>query len=126
RRTPRTKRPPRTGGPLAASRRPPLGYRAVAAATPAARPTRAMQDGVRPPGRQPAARLRARVRAALRAAWERPGDPLVVAALRAAAARSPAVRLRAAVRACTANARLDAAARGSRRSAWVAARDRVG
>src|SRR5690242_18962412 len=72
-----------------------------------------------------ALRLRARVRAALRAAAERSDAPLVRAAFFAAAERSAALRRRAADRACFASAGFDAAARPSRFTAPVTARDRL-
>jgi hypothetical protein len=68
--------------------------------------------------------LRARVRAAFLAAT-RPVRPFVRTALRAAALRDPAPRMRAAVRACLDSARVDAAARPSRRSAVRVARARL-
>ena len=64
------------------------------------------------------------MRAAFLAAADRPPAPFVRAAFFAAADRCAAGRRLALERACAASARGDAAARDSRRSALVTARDR--
>ena len=64
------------------------------------------------------------MRAAFFAAADRPAAPFVRAAFFADADRCVAGRRRALERACDASARGDAAARGSRRSALLTARDR--
>jgi hypothetical protein len=69
---------------------------------------------------------RARVLAAFLAAAERTAEPLVRAALRAAAERCDALRREAALRACRDSALREAVLRGSRLSTFVTARDTRG